>query len=580
MGIILTILLVIIVIIFLERPKKSGPTQIYTVHRQQEDNKPLDRSINETKKEDKQPASNTPSQSAVKITYTSTSSSGARHQSVKRTSGSSNSFSSITINGMNVSGEEADRIVTQFFGEAFAPAVESTSDFDLEKEFEESGKVTQNEHQKKRKEEEKKKRQQEKKLRKELDDIVKFIWPDVSYEDPWNLAWEGAFSGIMYNFQPSKLLYGMYEHLLSEYPNKLSLQQKTWINFAVRMLFEGAPAYIYYDNDDSIIEEYKYLSYPSQIRQILFENPNKYPKLIAAMAAWSVYECDIQCLEDMLSQYETLDNAGQKEYIHQLLDSFSHTRAEVFEHTLTEIKSVMDTMGSFVEDIPLEDPYDEKNRDSTLLYLKQGYEVKNIITSIKKGVVWKKKEKMKKINPVRVFFQYPNGKQGDIDMYIAATFGNETGLVEDLLYYVEFPGKHLQYVDMMLYNLYYHNRSFRFDGYNERNKEAYDIPPLYNNYDLLREQLFSVSEEDKYYLSKPYNEAVSFYREYLNDEIVQERKIIYEELVANGEASGKWKSEQQVYSLVRQRFPDAKYQFHAEWLGLQSKPSSFMRRRK
>ena len=80
------------------------------------------------------------------------------------------------------------------------------------------------------------------------------------------------------------MLYGMYERLLSDYPQKLSTQQRNWINYAVKMLFKSSPAYIYYDNDDSILEEYKYLHYSSEIQHILLNSANEYPKLIAAIA--------------------------------------------------------------------------------------------------------------------------------------------------------------------------------------------------------------------------------------------------------------------------------------------------------
>ena len=53
-------------------------------------------------------------------------------------------------------------------------------------------------------------------------------------------------------------------------------------------------------------------------------------------------------------------------------------------------------------------------------------------------------------------------------------------------------------------------------------------------------------------------------------ELKNERSDIYSEIVANNGASSKWKSEQQVYAIVRKEYEDAIYQYHAEWLGRKS----------
>ena len=53
-------------------------------------------------------------------------------------------------------------------------------------------------------------------------------------------------------------------------------------------------------------------------------------------------------------------------------------------------------------------------------------------------------------------------------------------------------------------------------------------------------------------------------------ELKEERSAVYAELVANNSTTSKWKSEQQVYAIVREKYDDAIYQFHADWLGRQS----------
>jgi hypothetical protein len=44
------------------------------------------------------------------------------------------------------------------------------------------------------------------------------------------------------------------------------------------------------------------------------------------------------------------------------------------------------------------------------------------------------------------------------------------------------------------------------------------------------------------------------------------RQSVYEELVASGNASARWVSEQKAYQIVRRLYPDAKFQYEPDWL--------------
>ena len=48
------------------------------------------------------------------------------------------------------------------------------------------------------------------------------------------------------------------------------------------------------------------------------------------------------------------------------------------------------------------------------------------------------------------------------------------------------------------------------------------------------------------------------------------RDEVYNKVVSEGTASGRWTSEQSLYRLVKRCFEDAIYQYRAEWLGAQS----------
>ena len=295
--------------------------------------------------------------------------------------------------------------------------VNINTNIDFEKEFKQAQKVAEEEARKreqKKKAEERKEQKRQAKLKKELDDIVRFIWADAQYEDPWNPEFEGSFVNIMFNFQPSKMLYGMYEHLLSDYPKELSPQQMTWIQYAVKMLFGGSPAYILYTDDDSILEEYKYLHYPSKIREIFFENANEFPRLIAAMAAWSVYECDIDCLKSMLSQYQRMGKREQKDFAVQLVDSMSRTRKEIFNFPPEDIKEITDEIQAFLDPIEFGDSYDDKKRRESILYLRQGYDEKVTLAKVTQMKA-KKKSPRKKVESSETGYITMDANSPDLD---------------------------------------------------------------------------------------------------------------------------------------------------------------------
>lgn len=45
---------------------------------------------------------------------------------------------------------------------------------------------------------------------------------------------------------------------------------------------------------------------------------------------------------------------------------------------------------------------------------------------------------------------------------------------------------------------------------------------------------------------------------------------LYAKIIADGKSTPRWKSEFQLYNIVTQSFPNAIYQYHANWLGSQS----------
>lgn len=53
-------------------------------------------------------------------------------------------------------------------------------------------------------------------------------------------------------------------------------------------------------------------------------------------------------------------------------------------------------------------------------------------------------------------------------------------------------------------------------------------------------------------------------------ELKKRRSEIYQELIVQRKTTSKWKSEQQLYCMVREFYADAIFQYQTEWLGRQS----------
>lgn len=666
MEIYLSILLIIVAIILLTRKKKTQ--RRYTSSQPDISSEQKNNSSSSVIPEqndviishaDSEPLKTTHAETTIKIEKPNTSVSSMNVSTTY-------SFgSTITINGKKISGEDAEKALNQIFGK-----VTVVSDFDFDNDNGETKQITE-EGAKRRKtqQKEEKRKQQLTRCRKELDSIVKFIWPSANYEYPYNITQDDALANVMFFYDPYKDLYRMYEHLLVDYPKKMTELQKTWTVRAVKEMFRRA-AYIFYNNDDSILEEYKYLRENTHLQKILFDNADEFPQLIAALAAWATYQGDYQCLRDMLSQYEKLNREEQRSFGQQLADSLSRTREDIFNHSPNEIKETIDLLRSFTDSLIVEDP-EEKKIQKALLFLRQGYDEKTALEDIEKGriktnrrnrqshvpsgstslpleriedpdsdryalyqrlshVRWKynylsdnpedqnyikrgirslthidwddveqlidgsdpelasqmrvfreaatqirKYRVWNKIdkscpNTIDVKYKYPDGKTGDVNRGLALCYGVEQPeQVDALTWKVSIdPRKYHDIIDMMV------NGQFGVINDIEETKRIQTEQQVqflirYNNYAKLRAMTNSVVSGEGITKTNYFSIASSIQSNYYH-QLRDARNLFYQELIVTTGSSSKWKSEQQVYSLVRYEFPDAIYQYHTSWLGKQS----------
>lgn len=169
------------------------------------------------------------------------------------------------------------------------------------------------------------------------------------------------------------------------------------------------------------------------------------------------------------------------------------------------------------------------------------------------------------IKDIIFFFVYPNGKQGDINMYICNEYGS---------------------VDFICEGLY----RGRISSENKDNLIA--VSECHKN--ELTEQMKAIVDKMgkgnlkeyllKYNVSRRYFSLLELYKvlvgvpplEYNNltkgDYKIEAKVIdkIYQDVVAKGKTSSRWVSEQKLYRIIKLYFPDTVYQYRTFWLGHQS----------
>lgn len=153
---------------------------------------------------------------------------------------------------------------------------------------------------------------------------------------------------------------------------------------------------------------------------------------------------------------------------------------------------------------------------------------------------------------------YPNGKSGDIIKYIFEEYG-ETHIVSGLTWHGRIDKKYIN-----LFEMFYSANTLTIsnDPCYKQLFEQHHIPTIIAN--KLNDLVF---EKANYFKS---------FRDYQNltltygKEQTKKRTNVYSQLILQGQTSPKWKSEAQLFALVAGLYPDAIYQYRAEWLHMQS----------
>lgn len=168
---------------------------------------------------------------------------------------------------------------------------------------------------------------------------------------------------------------------------------------------------------------------------------------------------------------------------------------------------------------------------------------------------------------ISVKFLFPNGKYGDVDMYLASKVGTPNR-VDGLTQSIEIPVESRDVIELLIGDPYGFNAEENPDAlrYLTENHQMFTLVKLLETIDkdMLSKAPNCVILDDDFL-----HNVESSIRRYFQ-KITDKRNQVYEQVIADGKATSSWKSEQQLYTLAKELYPDAAYQYHADWLGLQS----------
>lgn len=203
-------------------------------------------------------------------------------------------------------------------------------------------------------------------------------------------------------------------------------------------------------------------------------------------------------------------------------------------------------------------------------YLKDIYsDMEKIIGEINDRIVWKEVEE-KDYADISFEFRYPDGKQRDVDFYLASEYGKLEQL-SPILFHATISTEYLHVIDLIMFHCMTCSQNSYFMTCNNNNELLEFLIEYHNIMRLNHIYCIAKSDMNNNYISNNsiLQEAYEIiHNKYL--ELKHDRSKIYLSLVSEKKATSKWKSEQQLYVMVKELYPESVYQYQAEWLGRQS----------
>ena len=417
----------------------------------------------------------------------------------------------------------------------------------------------------------------------EARDLMRKICPEKDWTNEFFSGYPDAISYKLNDIIPERKQYKLLDELLSQ--SIWTDNQRKWLNRCCLFLISGCNFSFRLPKGASNIREMEHFNLACRTD---LQGSAHY---FGAMAGYAYIKKEWNYLEMYMGYY---DNASQesrclfaenfyatiqepnlrKDKIEQGDISVYIDKLElVFSTFSADTKKASDYYQLVSTDLQRrKDMLDQKKSKEKDL-VKKGNALNEVLTVIKNGECW---EINNSTFPDTIDFmvKFPNGKQGEIDMAIVDEYG--TLLISQGLWHkVSFAKDQIEKVELIL-GYYYVNHvcasipiiNFYTSSTDpSENKEVRELLSKYYNYYILGERMRYAGNDLRG--TTAFRKSRQLLRKHYNY-VKNQRENLYNDLVASGAVKSRWKSEQQVFMLARELYSDAIYQYHSDWLGMQS----------
>lgn len=195
-------------------------------------------------------------------------------------------------------------------------------------------------------------------------------------------------------------------------------------------------------------------------------------------------------------------------------------------------------------------------------YYSSEQRLKELIFRIQNGDVWEEDVSSSAPETINFTFTYPNGKRGDIDMYLSKQLGEvrQIGATE---FTAIVPSTEKENISLLapVYTVKWNDTP---------RTEIQSFMYTYNLFHKLRQECDDFMRSGPNRQNHPLrNEGRKIASNYIEN-VRKKRREIYSQIAEKGLATTKWVSEQKAYAIIKSLYSDAIYQYTAEWLGEQS----------
>lgn len=305
---------------------------------------------------------------------------------------------------------------------------------------------------------------------------------------------------------------------------------------------------------------YKFYTEKNIFREATIKYATYAPKLLANLYSQSFFEIDkntiIDVYDNCISQYK-IRSQKYKELLDLIRFKF-HYNHSFSKYVTSENAYQYLELGEYILASFPKLGFEETNDGQYIISLRldvDSLEHSKVLREMfDSKQYWIKADELPEI--IEFDYLYPNGANGDMIKYLLEEHG-ETTQKSSTVWYGSFNKSKLDYFEMFA-------APAPFISKDERFLEIYKhhVPSaLYE----IRTKLYS----SKIAQTIDFQELLAVLKEQKTEQKAR-RNELYARLIVEGKTSPKWKSEAQLYSIASSVYPDAVYQYHAEWLGMQS----------